>query len=122
MKLLLVSCLAVTCLLVGCSATHVAECPPDVFVTKGDLTQPYTPIAVVESQRLNFYFLGISAAKIASPEADQQLNDVVNAMLVNKARQLGANAVICLEAESQVPYFPLCFYWERANGLAVKTR
>jgi len=120
MKITLLACLTVVCLLVGCSATYTATCPGDVFVTKGDTTRPYTPIAVVEAQRLNFYLLGISAIKIASPEADAQLDDVVNAMLVKKARALGANAVICLEAESQVPFFPLSFYWERANGLAVK--
>ena len=107
-------------LMVGCSATYHAKAPGDVFVTKGDAPGPYTPIACVEAEKLNFYFLGLGFLPVGAPAPEDQLDDVVNSMLVNKARDVGANAVIRLEYETRVPVFPWMWYYERANGMAVR--
>ena len=108
-------------LLVGCSGTYIAKRPAKgMYVTSGDEAKPYTPVAFIESERLNFYFLGIQVLKIASPEADDQLNDVINKMLIPKAKALEADAIICVEHNTRVPYFPMSFYWEEAKGLAIK--
>ena len=106
--------------LVGCSGTYVARSPRGVFVTRGDTTKAYAPVACLEAGRLNFYFLGISSLMIASPEAEDQLDDIVNQMLVPKAKALGADGIICLEYNTQIPYFPMSFYWEEARGQAIK--
>jgi len=109
--------------LVGCSGTYIAKSPTDVFVTKGDLTKAYTPIAAIQSKTLAIYLLGIGSVPLfGTPSPDDQLNDVVNKMLVPKARKLGANAIICLEYDVQVPSFPLMFQWNMAKGMAVKIK
>ena len=122
MKKLISLCLLLV-FLAGCSGTYIARQDPNFDVLRGDLDRSdYTPIALVESERLNFYFFGIAALKIASADADDQLNDVVNNMLVPQAKGLGANAVINVENDVSVPHFPFCFYKAEAKGLAVKKK
>jgi len=122
MKKIIAVCLLVM-LIVGCSGTYVAKPTAGVKVLRGDVpVSKYTPVALIEAERMNFYLLGIEAVKIASPEASDQLNDVVNKMLVKKAKALGANAVINVEHDVKVPFFPLSFYRAEAKGLAVKLK
>ena len=120
MKKLIAVCV-IASLLIGCSGTYVAKVNrSDIFVTRGDTTKAYTPLALIEAERLNFYFLGIPVLKIASPEAEDQLNDIVNKALIPKARALKADGLICVEHDTRVPYFPMSFYWEEAKGIAIK--
>jgi len=122
MKKVIAVCLLLT-FLVGCSATYVAKPTPGIRVLRGDVPHTkYTEVALIESERWNFYLFGIAAVKIASPEAGDQLNDVVNNMMVKKAKKLGANAIINVENDVSVPHFPFCFYKAEAKGLAVKLK
>jgi len=122
MKRIIALCL-VLAFLVGCSGTYIANQSSKFDVLRGDLDRSkYTPIGLIESERLNFYFLGIPALKVASADAEDQLNDVVNNMLVPKARRMGANAVINVENDVSVPRFPFCFYKAEVKGLAVKKK
>ena len=122
MKKIIAVCLLLS-FLVGCSGTYIAKPTPGIRVLRGDVPHTqYTEIALIESERLNFYLFGIEAVKIASPEASDQLNDVVNNMLVKRAKKLGANAIINVENDVSVPYFPFCFYKAEAKGLAVKLK
>ena len=122
MKKILTVCLLLT-LLVGCSATYVAKPVKGIKVIRGDVdSKKYTPIALVEAERLNFYLLGIEAVKIASADNKDQLNDVVNNMLVKEAKKLKADAIINLESDVSVPHFPFCFYKAEAKGIAVKLK
>ncbi len=122
MKKIIAVCLLLS-FLVGCSATYVAKPVSGVKVLRGDApVGKYTPVALIESERLNFYLFGIEAVKIASAENKDQLNDVVNNMLVKEAKKLGANAIINVESDVSVPHFPFCFYKAEAKGLAVTLR
>ncbi len=122
MKKIIAVCLLLS-FLVGCSSTYVAKPTAGIKVIRGDMSvSKYTPVALIESERLNFYLFGIAAVKIASADAEDQLNDVVNNMLVKKAKRLGADAIINVEHDVCVPYFPLCFYKAEAKGLAVKLK
>ena len=122
MKRIITVCVLLT-LLVGCSATYIAKPVADITVIRGNVDlDDYTPLGLVEAERMNFYFLGIEAAKIASASNKDQLDDVVNTMLIKAARDLGANAIINLESDVSVPHFPLCFYKAEAKGIAVKLK
>jgi len=122
MKRIIAVCL-LAMLIVGCSGTYIAKPTNGIKVLRGDVpVNKYTPVALIESERLNFYLFGIEAVKIASADASDQLNDVVNNMMVKKAKALGANAIINVENDVSVPHFPFCFYKAEAKGLAVKLK
>jgi len=112
MKKIIAVCLLLT-LLVGCSATYVAKPVSDIKVLRGDVpASKYTPLGLIEAERLNFYLLGIESVAIASADNKDQLNDVVNVMLIKAAR----------ESDVSVPHFPFCFYKAEAKGIAVKLK
>jgi len=122
MKKILTVCLLLT-LLVGCSATYVAKPVKGIKVIRGDVdSKKYTPLGLIEAERLNFYLLGIETVAIASADNKDQLNDVVNNMLVKEAKKLKADAIINLESDVSVPHFPFCFYKAEAKGIAVKLK
>ncbi len=110
--------------LIGCSGTYIAKAPTDVFVTKGDLTKAYTPIAAIQSKTMAIYLFGIGSVPLfGTPKPEDQLNDVINKMLVPQARKLGANAIIGLEYDVTLPCFPFMLYRINvAKGMAVKTK
>ena len=122
MKKIITVCLLLT-FLVGCSSTYVAKPVADIKVIRGDVPiSKYTPLGLIESERLNFYLLGIESIAIASADNKDQLNDVVNNMLIKQARDLGANAIINVESDVSVPHFPFSFYKAEAKGIAVKLK
>jgi hypothetical protein len=119
-KLLLITC---ACLLfVGCAASDKAMLPDDIWMSSGDIATPYTPVAAIEVAKIGFRIF----ADIEPTDLDQ----VLNKMLAEEAKAVGANAVINMEFTSPiiqpcvmgyVPY--VCgFGVSTAKGVAVKTK
>ena len=119
-KLLLITC---ACLLfVGCAASDKAMLPDDIWMSNGDIATPYTPVAAIEVSKIGF--------KIFADLEPTNLDQVLNKMLADEAKAVGANAVIniCFQSPiiqpcfiGYVPY--VCgFGVSTAKGVAVKTK
>ena len=119
-KLLLITC---ACLLfVGCAASDKAMLPDDIWISSGDIATPYTPVAAIEVSKIGF--------KIFADLEPTNLDQVLNKMLADEAKAVGANAVIniCFQSPiiqpcfmGYVPY--VCgFGVSTAKGVAVKTK
>lgn len=110
-------------LLVGCAASDKAMLPDDIWMTNGDISTPYTPIAAIEVAKIGFKIF----AWVPQPT---NLDEALNKMLAEEAKAVGANAVIGIEFNSPivqpcymgaVPY--VCgFGVSTAKGVAVKTK
>jgi len=105
-------------LLVGCAASDKAMLPDDIWMTNGDINTPYKPIAAIEVAKIGF--------RIFSDIEPTDLDIVLNQMLAEEAKAVGANAVINMTFNSPVvqlcvPY--ICgFGVSTAKGVAVKTK
>jgi len=119
-KLLLIAC---TCLLLfGCAASDKAMLPDDIWITNGDIDTPYKPIAAIEVAKIGF--------RIFADIEPTDLDIVLNQMLAEEAKAVGANAVINTDFNfsllqpcfmGYVPY--VCgFGVSTAKGVAVKTK
>ena len=119
-KLLLISC---TCLLLfGCAASDKAMLPDDIWITNGDIDTPYKPLAAIEVAKIGF--------RIFADIEPTDLDIVLNQMLAEEAKAVGANAVINTKFNS--PILQPCFMGyvpyvcgigvSTAQGVAVKTK
>ncbi len=119
-KLLLISCACL--LLVGCAASDKAMLPDDIWMTNGDISTPYKPIAAISVAKIGF--------RIFSDIEPTDLDQAICQMLAEEAKAVGANAVINMDFDSPivqpcymgaVPY--VCgFGVSTAKGVAVKTK
>ena len=119
-KLLIVACAIL--LLAGCAASDKAMLPDDIWMTNGDIATPYTPVAAIQVAKIGF--------RLFSDIEPTNLDLVVNQMLAEEAKAVGANAVINMEFDAPIvmpciygaiPY--VCgFGVSTAKGVAVKTK
>jgi hypothetical protein len=100
--------------LLACTAGHNTTLPPksEIFVTNGDIDEPYTPLGLVSGQSRGFQLLVVPIG----PSLDEARD-----MMLEEARALGANAVI--NVDFYVEKGVGCLWWHPTacvQGLAVK--
>ncbi len=73
----------------GCTTIDVALLPDkeDIFITAGDITQPYEPLGMIFVSKSNLRFLYI-------PIRDVSLDMVLHNYFIPQVRKLGADGVI----------------------------
>lgn len=82
----IVCALSVMFLVIGCASVQKAMLPDDVFITNGDIEEPYTPIAAIQVAKIGFKFI--------NDLVPATLDDSLSKMLAEEARKVGADAVI----------------------------
>ena len=103
--------------LLACTAGHNTTLPPksELFVTNGDINEPYTPLGLVSGQSRGFQLLGIVPI---GPSIDEARD-----MMLEEARALGADAVI--NVDFYVEKGLGCLWWHPTacvQGMAVKRK
>ena len=116
MRLALLVGLAVCC--GACETVSIAALDHEKFViTTGDLRENYSPTALVEARLWGLVVFGVIPLR---PGTLQGACDLV----VERAKRLGADAVIDLEYWICRPPFPISFFWWKrgatVRGTAVK--
>lgn len=120
MKKLLAMCVCFSVLFVGCATTDVARSPKssEIFVTSGDIDEPYTPVGFIVARRTEFKLLifTIFPAK---------LQDVLDEQLIKKAKELGADGIVNVKYNSITHPFPMSLFkgaMAEVSGLAIKRK
>jgi uncharacterized protein YbjQ (UPF0145 family) len=82
--------------LLGCTAVNTAYLPQggrnEIFVTTGDVKEPYTSLGIIQATRKGARVIGV--IDVGSTDLQAGIND-----LVSEARAMGGDAVINLKYE-----------------------
>ncbi|MBU1627578.1 hypothetical protein KKB18_09440 [bacterium] len=100
--------------LMACTAGHTTILPPtsEIFITTGDINEPYTPLGLVSGQSRGFQLFIVPIG----PSIDEARD-----MMLEQARALDANAVINVNFYVEKGLGPLWRFPKACvQGLAVK--
>jgi hypothetical protein len=103
--------------IMGCTVGHNTTLPPtsEIFITTGDINEPYTPLGLVSGQSRGVQLFGIVPIGPSIDEARDQM--------LEQARALGANAVI--NVQFYVEKGLGCLWWNPSatvQGMAIKRK